>query len=527
MIDSLNSEQRQAVEYINGPLMIIAGPGTGKTNTLVHRIAYFIQKQSINPGDVLALTFTKKAVEEIKQRLAKQFNLYQVSVCTFHSLAKNIIEQSGETVNIIDPLSRQQLLKQLFPHDFSDANLLISRYKSGLAVTQNVSSIVDKYNQELQKLNLIDFDDLLIKALELPEFPHFSYILVDEFQDTNQIQYLLLKKILPPTNNICVIGDPYQSIYAFRGADSRIFEMFKRDFPKHKQITLKINYRNGPEILEASQRLFPQSDRLFPSIKSSSEYQLVQTPDEFSEADFIINFISQKIGGLNLSDSTESSDLTARFSDFAVIYRTHQLSRVLQQKFLNSGIPFQLVGGDHPLLDPSIISLFSHLKTLSLDSPPLLLIDQSISQLKIPSSLFLSEFRNSAIQFPTLGQFIQYYDQLIENNFYDPYVDKVSLLSMHATKGLEFKYVFICGFEASLIPHSKADPEEETRLLYVALTRARNGLYLIAAKNRGRKKHIIISPLLERIKTSNLEFLTDLSSRRQLSRLKKSQMSLF
>lgn len=521
MADSLNPEQQQAVEFTQGPLMIVAGPGTGKTKTLVHRIAYLIQNQSVKPVDILALTFTNKAADEIKQRINGQL------VGTFHSLAKNILQQSGQSVDIIEPLARHQLLKKLFSKNFSDIGLLISRSKSGLSVPDGTLNFVDQYNQALSELNLIDFDDLLIKALPLACPGHFQYIFIDEFQDTNLIQYQLIKKILLPHPNICVIGDPYQSIYAFRGADSRIFDQFAADFPDHQKITLKINYRNSPSILKASRQLFPQSDRLLPHSNLPSELQHIQTFDEFSEADFIINFISQKIGGLALLDSVDSVDTTTHFSDFAVIYRTHNLNRVLKQKFLDSGIPFQIVGDDHPFFDQSIITLYSQLKTSAPDSPPLSLIDRLISQLNLPASLLLSEFRNSALRFSSLDQLIQYYDRLIENNFYDPAFDKVTLLTMHATKGLEFKFVFICGFETGLIPHPKADLDEETRLLYVAMTRARCGLYFITAKNRGQKRNLSPSSFLGRIKTKDLVFVSDYSPGRRLSRLKKSQMSLF
>ncbi len=323
----------------------------------------------------MVLTFTEKAGREIQERLGE----CKIGFAgTFHAFCFKLLSQNRE-LKLVPVDIRNEIIKSLnLTFKLRDAELAISHYKNKLG-TEN-AELVEAYNSKLHESGFIDFDDLLLETVEIlktnkliqQQVQKFKYILVDEFQDTNLIQYEILKLLVSPTHispykgekQLCVIGDPLQSIYGFRGADANIFEIFKNDFPQFQQIELDTNYRSTRSIIETSHKLFPQSLLLKPDSSEQGEVKLLNTLNEFSEADYVISQISRYVGGTNLNEASDmvDEDQKACFADFAVIYRTHNLARVLKKKFSESGIPYQVVGEGNIYLSKTFKKFFIELE---------------------------------------------------------------------------------------------------------------------------------------------------------------------
>jgi superfamily I DNA/RNA helicase len=571
MIDQLNLEQSQAVVETSHHLLIIAGPGTGKTRVITHKIIHLIQTKNVSSTEILALTFTKKAAAEMRERLAQSSlaTKKQPFVGTFHAFAHHLLStflaqkleiiDQDKQLEIVRQLKQQLQLKSLLGVKAQEILRLISLKKQ--TVKQKfpdwMETFVAAYNQTLIDQSLIDFDDLLIKAKELlsksKALLNFKYILVDEFQDTNQLQYQLLKLLVRPKTKITVVGDPFQSIYGFRGSSSKIFDIFRQDFSP-QEIILMNNYRNPWEIIETSQSLFSNSLALKSKQKNSGKITLIKTLNEYTEADYILSLIEAKVGGTDLLSSAQREhqdalDKQARFSDFAVMFRTHYLSRILEQKFFDSGIPFQKIGAQSPLAQPEIQLIIKELQMRPLTDEKKVsqIIADIIKQLQLekifenkPAKLInLKEFQSLLVQFDRekngLKKALQHLDYLENHDYYDERADKVALLTMHATKGLEFKYVYICGFEDGIIPLIKKDKdfdlEEEKRLFYVALTRAKKEIFLFYTLERQRQK-AMVSRFLSVLDQSHLNKIIDpriekTFKKRQRNKNKKRQPSLF
>ncbi len=581
-LQELNEDQQRAVKS-DGIVVIVAGPGTGKTKTLTARIQYLVKVKHIDPSQILALTFTKKAATEMKERLAHLSKKPYIS--TFHALATNLL---GNSKKIISEDKRIELLnsalklnnKTISKKDIKNASLVITRHKNNL---QNESSnLVDTYNRLLIEKDLIDYDDLLLQLyVQLKENKiscQFSYILVDEFQDTNTLQYEIIKLLLK-NNELFVIGDPLQSIYSFRGANFDIFKKIERDFPIQKKIQLSINYRSDNTIIEASSSLFPNIPKLLSFSKQHGSVYHIATINEYTEAEWIVSKIDTLIGGTDLLKAgTNLSEQKSKlsFKDFAIIYRSHTFGRVLEHIFVTSSIPYQIIG-DNTLYDkPEIKCIIACLRYLQNNSAALLFEilnsnllgltvetkkqltqlyvvkhDKFISNLEVNTDLYcrskkdmnlvstflndlksinselkkieLTEIIHKIVNFKIIKEYINskalnhnnihmfisiftqfnttkngldraigYLDYLEEHEFYDHNIDKVSLMTIHAAKGLEFSEVFIVGVEEGNIPLIKKGEvdsiDEEKRLLYVAMTRAKHNLYLFSAQERGKKK---------------------------------------
>jgi len=517
----LNKEQKRAVVFEGKLLIVKAGPGTGKTRVLVERVAY-LARRGVSPESILVLTFTRKAVKEIRERLKKK-KVEGVEVKTFHGWSWELLRIKNNELRIMNEKKRKKLVKKLG--------------KEG-------------YQKEKKKLGLLDFDDLVIMARDLlkekPESKRYEYVLVDEFQDTNEEQYELLKLIVKGAS-ICVIGDPRQSIYAFRGATPIIFEKFKEDFGEAKEVG----------ILKTAQKLFKEDDPLKSwrsDREEGGEVKLIRTLDEYTEADWILRLIEKKIGGLGLVEASElrgQGDKEIKWKDVAVIYRTHRLNRVLKEKFGRLGIPFQVIGAESDWeqgemrklvaglrflgeagqweeeledlgMNEGEIEWLKELKELGIVK----IVDKLIKRWGIEMDDVLREFRHILIGLKDLKRFGEYHDSLVENDYYDEQVDKVTLMTMHATKGLEFKYVVVAGFEEGL-----GDEDEERRLLYVAMTRAKEGLFLLTTeKRRGKKQKV--SRFLKEIRGEWLVEEKDgrmekERKRRAKRRLEKAQIKLF
>lgn len=537
-LDELNSKQRQAAEADSGPLVIIAGPGTGKTKTLTARIAHLVLSGRAAPEDILALTFTNKAAKEMQERVALLLSGKKPTVTTFHGLAYALVNDEMSTlvsesdrVAILAAIKKTQQRKDQSVRDLS---WLLSQLKSRTELPADPShtALLEAYNLELSARNLYDFDDLLLRfhaiLREGSLSPVYRYILVDEFQDTNDLQYALLK-LLDTTGNIFVIGDPLQSIYGFRGANAAVFDRLQQDWPGTTRIVLTTNYRSTPEIVQTSNAIFPAQPVLEPFRQQSGTVCAVEVLNEYGEADWIVNEIERSVGGSDMLRGSEhhQSDEGRTFQDFAVIYRTHAVARAVQQALERSGIPYQVAGEGSPFLQPHIACIIQSLGYIAelTEAPPVKnlsprqtskLLDplkNALPELKLPQvvqrivELFelqsdrsvtaLRQFTNSLIPYEAwdIGAYVQHIQTLAEQEYYDPAASAVTLLTIHAAKGLEFPCVFVIGTEQGIIPYARNGTvdnlEEERRLFYVAVTRAKDKLYLLHARKRGGKEQAV------------------------------------
>ncbi|MBF0523613.1 MAG: UvrD-helicase domain-containing protein [Deltaproteobacteria bacterium] len=536
ILGPLNMDQQRAVTLPPGPLLIMAGPGTGKTRTLSSRVTYLIQRGLARPQEILAITFTRKAAAEMAHRIKAQVpqpgsdnpapeltshsllnsfspgatNFLDIypdnfpTVCTFHALAGHILSLSSRRdYRIIDEDTRLALARQIThgtpirPRELVD---LVSGLKQQLAWPPAADSTIDKellalltaYDLKLQEDNALDFDDLIHQAVKLLQEDatrlksiqeSYRHILVDEYQDINYSQFTLLRLLCSGDRpNLLVIGDPDQAIYGFRGADAGYFRQFITDYPQAEIIRLTKNYRSSDNILDAAHQVIQRNrdkDRIkvVSGIAGEQMISLADFSNDRAEADFVVKEIITLIGGsshLSLETSRASrysQRLDVGFSDIAILYRLHALSRPLEQALSEAGIPFQKAG-----------------------EAPLAEVDEL-----------------------------------------DFTAEKVSLLTMHSAKGLEFKVVFIVGLEDNIIPYRPenrpaADEAEERRLFYVALTRAGSLLYLTRARSRflyGQQRRDPICPFLRQIEKGLLHQPAPAAGKRAKQIKQPQQLSLF
>jgi uncharacterized protein (TIGR00375 family) len=389
----LNREQREAVAAADPVIAVIAGPGTGKTRTLVSRIACLIQQGGVPPSQIMAVTFTNRAANEMRARLAKHSGGSQavknLTIGTFHSICLQFLsrQNGGSTITVIDENDAlsivEDILKGLHLKN-SARNVLkgISLIKSGAQPAgeekQLLPGVYALYCAQLERYGVLDYDDILLNTLELLEGGgtgstdyrfSFSHLLVDEFQDINATQYRLIKEWGKNSAGIFVIGDPDQSIYGFRGSDARCFSRLLEDFPQMRQVRLTLNYRSTPEIVRSAQSVIsPQNGgeyaRSLEAIRErGAKVRLIEANDEFSEALFVTKEINRMVGGIDMLDAHKSPlpsgknpvTGTARgFSDIAVLYRTNHQAAILEQCFLKEGIPYVVVGRDEFLMDREV-----------------------------------------------------------------------------------------------------------------------------------------------------------------------------
>ncbi|MFH0969379.1 MAG: UvrD-helicase domain-containing protein [Patescibacteria group bacterium] len=397
--NSLNDKQKEAVAITDGPLLIIAGAGSGKTRTLTHKVAYLIKEKNISPQNILAVTFTNKAAGEMKERIAKllttdneQLTIYELPlVGTFHSICAKILRKEinklgyERSFNIIDDYDQLSLMKKIFerlsisrdqfnPRAFLEAiskakDDMITAEKFVLGVGGFFEEVAAKayfeYQKELKKNNALDFDDLIMLTVKIfQEFPEvlekyqkkFRYILVDEYQDTNHTQYLLVNLLAKKHRNLCVCGDDWQSIYGWRQADIRNILEFEKDYPEAKVISLEQNYRSTQVILDAaygviSQNVFRKDKKLWTEKEKGHLITSYEADDETDEAEFVANEIIKELeenrSGSRIPPKADKQvrDGKLKFSDFVVLYRTNAQSRILEEIFLKHSIPYQIVGG--------------------------------------------------------------------------------------------------------------------------------------------------------------------------------------
>lgn len=531
LLAELNSEQSRAVKAGGGPVLIVAGPGTGKTKTLTSRIAYLIASGQAKPQQILALTFTKKAAEEMRERVktllagpAGWLVSGKPKIATFHALCHDLLDDKRpfasdvQRLQIIKSLTKPKELKGVSTRELG---LLISRAKNSVdPVDSDAAKLVRAYNKALAEQDLRDFDDLLLDAYNLLKGDEkarraaqerFRYILVDEFQDTNRLQYELLK-LLRSHDNLFVIGDPNQSIYGFRGASGTIFEQFKADFPTVETITLTANYRSVPEVVRLSNALFPEASDLTAQAEKAGQVRTVQVLNEYGEANWVLAQIQRAIGGGDFLRAVSDDERTShrQLSDFAVLYRSRPAALILQKLLGESGLPYQVVGDGSPYDQPHIQAIIALLRAADsgglveiegfsdqqrrlLDqellapenTAPMALAEKLIAILGFNLTRELQQFLSILVRFKDIRSALRYFDMIAEQGFYDPKADAITLLTIHASKGLEFPCVFVIGAEEGILPGARGELDEERRLLYVAATRAREYLEILYAKNRG------------------------------------------
>jgi DNA helicase-2/ATP-dependent DNA helicase PcrA len=611
LLEGLNPEQRRAVETTEGPLLIQAGAGSGKTKTLTHRIAYMIASGKATPYSILAVTFTNKAAKEMRERVAKllgaqaENRAFMPYMGTFHSICVRLLRQDGEHIGIprsfviFDEADRQAAVKQVSKQLMIDEKAFPPRVLSGLISSakndmispeeytgiaaspaqQTAARVFPLYQNVLREASALDFDDLINRTVSMLKTQtevrkkwqqQFSHIMIDEYQDTNAAQYALVNMLTNDRNNIAVVGDDWQSIYSWRGADFRNILKFESDFKDCTIIKLEQNYRSTKHILDAAHAVISKNSqrsdkRLWTDAGNGLPVQMLQVGNERAEGEAIIRRIRNGV------DSGQR-----HYKDYAVLYRTNAQSRSIEENFVHYGVPYRVVGGvrfydrkeikdlmaylrlifqpedrvsferivnvptrgigakslqvfqgwqqasgmslfqalqqsdDCPGLTPKAKKALSELgdclaslRIVSEDASVSGLIDSLLRRIDylryLDDGTPQAEARQENVrellsvaqeyQDEGLAGFLEEVALVSDLDRADFDGDAVTLMTLHAAKGLEFPVVFMSGMEESIFPHSRAlydqtEMEEERRLCYVGMTRARQELYMIHAATR-------------------------------------------
>ena len=612
VLKNLNAAQREAVETTEGPVLIIAGAGSGKTKALTHRVAYLIKEKGVNPRNILAVTFTNKAAGEMKERIARLLaNREKLpTVGTFHAICARILRYESDKIgykksfNILDSQDQLALMKKVIKelgidiNQFTPSGILhvISQAKNELIDAKTFADSVGGYYEEVaskaytayqQKLkdqNSLDFDDLLALAVKLwQQFPEvlekyqrlFQYIMVDEYQDTNHAQYMFIKILSEKYRNICVVGDDWQGIYSWRGANIQNILDFEKDYPDAKVIKMERNYRSTQNILDAaygviSKNIHRKDKKLWTDSQSGHPLTSYEALDEKDEAQFVVSEV------LNYKKNGD-----CRFSDFVVLYRTNAQSRILEEVMLRNSIPYRIIGGLKFYQRKEIKDIIGYLRLIQnfndeisleriINEPKRNVGDVTLgkwiqyakannfdlitagikifqAQSKIQNSridsiakfcdfikrmqeaaskLLLTDlvekvFKESGYEkylldgteegqmryenveelltvakkydefesLEALKLFLEEVALVSDTDSIDQNKDAVHLMTLHSAKGLEFKVVFIVGLEEGILPHSRSmlsqeEMEEERRLMYVGVTRAKEKVYLLFTSER-------------------------------------------
>jgi len=586
ILDDLNKAQREAVTYDQGPMLILAGAGSGKTRVLTYKAAYLMKEKQVAPENIMLTTFTNKAAEEMQMRLERLAGFRIPFAGTFHSLCARMLRRHGEVIgidrdySIYDTADQLEVIKEVFKELRLDSQAIKPRsvlytieqakhelitpsqyagYARG-SYQQQAARAYTRYQQMLREAHALDFNDLLLKALDLlqenTEVRHFyqqklEYVLVDEYQDTNTAQYNLTKLLAQPQRQLCVVGDASQAIYSWRGANYKNLQALERDFPDLKVFRLEQNYRSTPQILKAASGVVGQNQLhpildLWTEREAGTQVQVVQARDEYEEVSLIIKALLQK-----------PEEKT--YADYAVLYRTNAQSRIVEELLVRNGIPYQLVGGVKFYERKEIKDVLSYirytfnqqdrvsleritklgkrrlgafLEWLSLaqmERRPGVLLDEI---LKVTAYLDkfdpedvedasridnVQELRNVAEGFETLAEFLENVALVERETHYSGNQDEgaVTLMTLHASKGLEFAVVFMIGLEEGLFPHARAimsreELEEERRLCYVGMTRAGEKLILSYATTRlyfGSRSHNPVSRFVGEIPQEVMEVM--------------------
>lgn len=614
-LKDLNPDQKKAVIKTDGPTIILAGAGSGKTRVLTYKVIYLMNILGIDPTNILMVTFTNKASNEMKERVQKFSKSSQPTIATFHSLCSKILRIDGKHIGIsrnfviyddqdqIDAVKQTMKILDISTKDFKPSSILItiSQAKNQLITAseyinyakgyflETVARIYPVYQKLLLENNALDFDDLILKTIELfdknsyvlSKYQNkFKYILVDEYQDTNHAQYMLTKMLSGADSpNICVVGDFSQSIYSWRGADFQNLSKFKEDFSakgrsasggkNFQTFSLSQNYRSTQKILNAASSIISKNTshpilELWTENPTGEDITLYEARNEHDEGEFIINRILEQ----------KSKNAGLSYSDFAVLYRTNAQSRAIEEVFLHQGISYILIGGTRFYERREIKDVLAYLRLIAnpkdtvsykrleklgkgrlnkflefaenfkegkMDTIPTLEILDKILKKTDYLSLYderdeedrtrlenIKELRSVAIEFPNLIEFLENVALVEQESMPDhpnpsagggERKDAVNLMTLHAAKGLEFPVIFMVGMEEGLFPHSRSlmdknELEEERRLCYVGMTRAKEKLFLTYSRKRlffGQRTSNIVSRFIldlpQKVLSKNLPIL--------------------
>lgn len=622
-LDQLNEMQKEAVLYNEGPLLIIAGAGAGKTKTLTTKIAYLIEDKEVSPENILAITFTNKAAKEMKDRLYSQIGSLakRLQVSTFHSFGLKLLRENYEALGydknfvIMDSDDSLTVVKKIIKDLGYDPKVYNPRaIRNKISSCKNemttpamyeryavsdyekiVKEIYEKYEIKLKKNNSVDFDDLLLLPIELfkknPTILNnyqdlYQYILIDEYQDTNEAQYILTKLLSEKNRKITCVGDDSQSIYSFRGANYKNILNFEKDYKEAKTILLEQNYRSTSNILDAANQVIKNNKQrkdknLWTSRGIGEKIKYYRAYNERDEAQYVIRKIK------------ELTNKNVDYKDIAILYRTNAQSRVLEEEMLKENLPYRVIGSFYFYSRKEIKDLIAYLRLIhnSKDNVSLLRVINTPKRgigLKTIENLTLKadtegtsiyeaitggkelEFKNlierlkevsedltltelidkvldasgmkqdlesektleSEIRLENLEEFksitksfeereglISLEDFLLEISLisdveeYKDDPNRISLMTVHSVKGLEFNHVFVVGMEEGIFPHmnslmENSEIEEERRLCYVAITRAKDDLHLVNARRRtlfGKEQINPVSRFLSEISKDLIE----------------------
>ena len=548
LLAGLDADQRRAAETVTGPVLVVAGPGSGKTRTLTHRIAHLVTHHSVPPEQCLAITFTRRAAGEMRERLRTLLpdGWERVPLHTFHSLGLAILRENHNAVGlqrgfrIASDAERVRLLRDALHPSEKQARGRLSgishaRRTRTPPADEALGESLETYQREMEARNLCDLDDLVIRAADALESTpalqaryreRYQWVSIDEYQDVDEQQVRLVKLLSPAGGNLCAIGDPDQAIYAFRGADLRFFAEFERDFPGTRVVRLTRNYRSDRNIVTLSAQVIAGSgsgQRSVPVVEDAPERIAIhEAPTEKAEAEFIVQSLERALGGHSFFsiDSGRSAEVEARdlsFSDFGVLYRTEAQVPALVEALSRSGMPFQRRSHRRLLDHPGVSAVLDALH----ESPEPGSLREGIEAFSLRGGLDTAEQREACeLLIPVAAEYGDDLERFLsdlalgtEVDTWDPRADRISLLTLHAAKGLEFPVVFIAGCEKGLLPlqwgrSTPAELEEERRLFYVGVTRAKTKLFLSRAKKRiwrGKMRELPPSPYLADIEERLLE----------------------
>ena len=611
-LDKLNPQQRAAVTAGNGPVLVVAGPGSGKTRVLTQRIAYLIAEEGVRPWQILAVTFTNKAAKEMQARvkaLLPDQATEGIMLGTFHSICARILRREAEHLPIesnfviFDADDQERIVKNVIRelkineklYRPASVHAAISRAKNELIRADDyptltyrdeiVKRVYVEYQKRLIASNAVDFDDILVYTARLLEdnpsvrdkyAQRFRHVLVDEFQDTNLAQYALVKELASFNRNVFCVGDQDQSVYSWRGADWRNIERFNQDFPDSQTILLEQNYRSKQNILDVAMGVIDRArnrrkKKLFSDRGEGEKIFFYEAPDDYAEASFVVDSIAQLVASRQFEPG-----------DCAIMYRTNAMSRLIEEAFLQARLPYRLVGAQRFYGRREVKDIIGFLRLIhnpadeaSLDRiinvPPRGIGEKTLTTLHMVArqnemqpgmvlidlargdqsphwksftgraALPLSDFGGLLATWRVAAQTLnipELFDRVVKDLNFKEYIDDQSeegedrwenvvelkrladeystraldeflenialisdqdtiaegnvptLLTLHAAKGLEFGAVFIVGLDDGILPHSRSfdDPEsmeEERRLFYVGITRAKDKLYLIRSIQRG------------------------------------------
>jgi len=634
LLEGLNGPQHEAVTHVDGPLLVIAGAGSGKTRVLTHRIAYLISEKGIKPWNIIAITFTNKAAKEMKERIGRLLGedmAKDMWVGTFHSMCVRILRKEIEKLGydrnflIFDTADSKTVIKEclreldLDPKTFTEKSLLAefskaknelidpvrfeNRYASDYRMSR-IAKVYHLYQEKLKKNNAVDFDDIINLTIHIfkenPEVleyyqDKFKYVLVDEYQDTNKAQDLLIELLAKKTNNVCVVGDDQQSIYKFRGADIGNILSFEKRFPNTRVIKLEQNYRSTKSILNVANEVIKNNTgnvkkNLWTDNDEGSKPNIFEGGNEYDEANYVVSAMNSL-----------RREEYYKYSDFTILYRTNAQSRVFEEILMREGIPYKVLGGQKFYDRKEIKDIIAYLRVVAntndnvslrriINEPKrgigkttmeaiekaaeerdvslFTILTEAERYVSNKASIALKEFvelikrmqaettsienltsrilkesgymtmlenegtAEAESRIENLGEFLNvvigFENENVENSLTDflenlalvtdldsveEGQENVLLMTFHTAKGLEFPVVFMVGMEDGLFPSHRsigeeAELEEERRLCYVGITRAKERLYMTCAKSRntfGSTSYSLPSRFLTEIPTNLLE----------------------